>query len=446
MEFYQLLLTLLFSISLWFLFRNKGKTSCKLPPGKTRSTWTIICENLEFYFLGRMGIPEKFIEDRMRKHSSQVFKTTLLGENVAVFCGAPGNKFLFSNENKLLQVWWPSTSSQIFPIESCLQEAYQEEGKKLNTFASAILKPETIQTYLHVMDSMIKQHLDMYWDTNEKVTVLPLAKILTFSLGCNLFLSIEEPLYIAKLAEKIKLIAAGIISAPVNILGSPLNRAIKASKFIRKELQALIKQRKIDIAEKKVSTTQDLLSHMLIATEVYGSMNEADIASKIMSILVAGFDAPSTTITFIMKYLAELPDVYGKVLQEQMEIGKSKGSGESLTWKDIQKMRYSWNVLFWNAFSTHKNPNYFPDPEKFNPSRFEGDRHVPYAFIPFGGGTRMCPGMQYARAEILVFMYNVVRRFKWTKLYPDEKIRFDPIPRPVRGLPIQLIARKNDSK
>ena len=88
--------------------------------------------------------------------------------------------------------------------------------------------------------------------------------------------------------------------------------------------------------------------------------------------------------------------------------------------------------------STHKNPEYFPDPKKFDPSRFEGQGPPLYTFVPFGGGPHMCTGKEYARAEILVFMYNAVTRFKLEKVNPNEKITHNPGPIPENGLPIRL--------
>jgi len=93
---------------------------------------------------------------------------------------------------------------------------------------------------------------------------------------------------------------------------------------------------------------------------------------------------------------------------------------------------------FWTVYSTHKNPKYFPDPEKFDPSRFEGDGPAPFTYVPFGGGPRMCPGKEYARLELLVFIHNLVTRFKIEKAIPDEKIIYNPSPVPANGLLIRL--------
>lgn len=39
----------------------------------------------------------------------------------------------------------------------------------------------------------------------------------------------------------------------------------------------------------------------------------------------------------------------------------------------------------------------------------------------------MCPGKEYARIEVLVFLHKVVKRFKWEAVFPNEKITVDPV-------------------
>ncbi|EOY29088.1 Cytochrome P450 - like 10 [Theobroma cacao] len=447
--------------------------SKNLPPGTTGLPF--LGESIQFLRAGQKGHPEKFVYDRMTKFSSKVFKTSLLGETAAVFCGSTGNKFLFSNENKLVTAWWPNSVNKIFP--SSLQTSSKQESIKMRKLLPNFLKPEALQRYVSVMDMIAQRHLASSWDNEQEVTVFPLAKRFTFWLACRLFLSIEDPQHVAKFSEPFNALASGIISIPIDFPGTPFNRAIKASNLIRKELRDIIRRRKVDLAENKASPTQDILSHMLLTADENGQyMNEMEIADKILGLLIGGHDTASTAITFVVKYLAELPQVYSEVLKEQMEIAKSKEPGELLNWDDIQKMRYSWNVacevmrlapplqgafreamtdfiyagfsipkgwkLYWSANSTHRNPECFPEPEKFDPRRFEGSGPAPYTFVPFGGGPRMCPGKEYARLEILVFMHNLVRRFKWEKLVPKEKIIVDPMPMPEKGLPVRLLPHK----
>ncbi|XP_045822726.1 beta-amyrin 28-monooxygenase [Trifolium pratense] len=465
-----LLFVSLVCLSLFSLF-YKHKSTWNLPPGKMG--YPVIGESHEFLSTGWKGKPEKFIFDRMIKYSSELFKTSILGEPTVVFCGAACNKFLFSNENKYVVAWWPESVNKIFPTTLDSKEESMKTRKMLPQF----LKPEALQRYVGIMDTNAQRHFSSLWENKYQVTVYPLAKRYTFLLACRLFMSMEDENHVAKFSDPFHLLAAGIISLPINFPGTPFNKAIKASNLIRIELLKIIRQRKMDLEQGVASPTQDILSHMLLARDENGEfLNELKIADKILGLLIGGHDTASAACTFIVKYLAELPHIYDKVYQEQMEIAKSKSPGELLNWDDLKKMRYSWNVacevmrvapplqggfreaitdfifngfsipkgwkLYWSVNSTHKNPECFPMPEKFDPTRFEGNGPAPYTFVPFGGGPRMCPGKEYARLEILVFMHNLVKRFKWEKLIPDEKIIVDPFPIPAKGLPIRLYPHK----
>lgn len=99
--------------------------------------------------------------------------------------------------------------------------------------------------------------------------------------------------------------------------------------------------------------------------------------------------------------------------------------------------------LYWSTVWTHNDQNFFPNTENFDSSRFEGAGPTPFTYVPFGGGPRMCLGKEFARLEILVFLHNLVKRFKWDLLIPDEKIEYDPMSTPVKGLPIHLRPHKH---
>ncbi|KAK7394427.1 hypothetical protein VNO78_14955 [Psophocarpus tetragonolobus] len=465
----QLYLTLFVSVLCVLFFILFWRDDRKLPPGKMG--FPVIGESLEFLSTGWKGHPQKFIYDRIAKYSSNVFKTSIFGERTVMLCGAACNKFLFSNENKLVVSWWPDNVNKIFP--SSLLTSSKVEAIQLRQMLPQFLSAHALQHYIGIMDTVAQRHFALEWDHNTHVTVFPSAKRYTFWVACRLFMNVDDPIEVAKLSEPFNKIASGIMSMPINFPGTPFNRAIKASKFIHFKLLNIIKQRKLDLANGIATPTQDILSHMLLTSHANGQyMTDQYIADKILGLLIGGHDTASSACTFIVKYLAELPHIYLNVYQEQMAIAKSKGPGESLNWDDIGKMKYSWNVacevlrlapplqgafreamndfifngfsipkgwkLYWSASSTHRNPECFPEPEKFDPSRYEGKGPAPYTFVPFGGGPRMCPGKEYARMEILVFMHNLVKRFKWEVVIPNEKTIIDPMPVPAKGLPIRL--------
>ncbi|EEF35534.1 beta-amyrin 6-beta-monooxygenase [Ricinus communis] len=467
------LVILALSLFLIFLvyFKHSKFPPVKLPPGT--KGWPFIGESLAFLMTSRRGHPEKFINDRVTKYSADVFQTSLLGENMAVFCGAAGNKLLFTSENKYVKAWWPKSLLKAFLVPDPDEFSFKEVSTGYRRILTEFLKPEALQRSIPVMDSMAREHLKTDWHPFKEVKVFPLIRKYSFALSCRLFISIKDPNLVSKLLGPFALVSSGMLSVPINFPGTPYYKAIKASKVINHDFLEIMNRRKLELAEKKNITSPDLLTRLLLHKEDDGrSMTDAGVYSRIMALLFASHDTISTAITFMFKHLAEHPHVSNRVFKEQMEIAKSKEPGELLNWEDIQKMKYTWCVacetmrllppsqgafreaitdftyagftipkgwkIYWTVHSTHKNPKYFPDPEKFDPSRYEGDGPAPYTFVPFGGGPVMCPGREYARLEILIFMHNMVTKFKWHKVIEGEKIIFHSAPIPVKGLPILL--------
>jgi cytochrome P450 len=62
-------------------------------------------------------------------------------------------------------------------------------------------------------------------------------------------------------------------------------------------------------------------------------------------------------------------------------------------------------------YLTHRRPDIWPDPLRFDPERFVGKKISPYAWLPFGGGVRRCIGMAFALYEMKVVLATVLSRF-----------------------------------
>ncbi|WMV08806.1 hypothetical protein MTR67_002191 [Solanum verrucosum] len=135
-------------------------------------------------------------------------------------------------------------------------------------------------------------------------------------------------------------------SIPLNLPGTTFYKAIRATNVIRKELLQFVRKRREALEQKTASPSQDILSHLLSCSDENGKyMSELLIANNILLLLFAGHDTSSVTLTLLIKTLAEHPQVYQNILQEHIEIASSKKEGEFLNWDDIQKMKYSWNVI-----------------------------------------------------------------------------------------------------
>jgi cytochrome P450 len=98
--------------------------------------------------------------------------------------------------------------------------------------------------------------------------------------------------------------------------------------------------------------------------------------------------------------------------------------------------------VFVSPFVTHRNPRYFPDPDAFVPERWAGEPPPKFAFFPFGGGSKMCIGEPFARAEGVLVLATLARRFR---LRLDEPTDIAPGPsallRPSRAIVARVEAR-----
>ena len=91
-----------------------------------------------------------------------------------------------------------------------------------------------------------------------------------------------------------------------------------------------------------------------------------------------------------------------------------------------------WNVparstVYFAPWVLNRDPRLFPDPESFRPERWlDGStaRLPKYAYIPFGGGPRVCIGERFAMMEGVLVLTTLLRRFRFEMAGPD------PVPFP----------------
>lgn len=120
----------------------------------------------------------------------------------------------------------------------------------------------------------------------------------------------------------------------------------------------------------------------------------------------------------------------GREALEDVELGGFRIPAGSQIW-----------ILQW---AVHRDPRWFPDPERFAPERWEEDllRKLPrYAYFPFGGGPRLCIGNNFAMLEAVLVLATLARRFR-PEVHRAPGLQFSITLRPRGGMHATITGRR----
>jgi cytochrome P450 len=435
----------------WYLLPKSllRKNKAPLPPG----TFGLPFIGESFAFI-RACKANKVVEEFLNPRIAKYGQTHLLF-SPAVSLGAPeGNKFLFSNEYKLVQGSWPLSATTLFGRGSILSKT----GKEHN--------------FVPTMHKTTIAHFAQFWEGKDEIMARNPIKHLTFSMATDLFMSIKEGPEFYSLQHHMKAYMAGMRQLPINFPGTVYRKAILGRENMLATLDKVICCRHKDIEEGRISTHPDLLSILISTPDQEGHLaTNEEIKDNILSLLWAGHDTTNCTLTVILKYLFLNPHCLHEVIKEQKEIGVAK-AGALLNWDDTRKMKYTWQAiqeatrlqpivqmsfrellqefeyegftipkgwrLFWHVGRSHMSPEFFPNPKTFDPSRFGGTGPPPFTYLGFGGGPHSCLGIDFARTEMVVFLHHLVLNYEWSMVDPNEPIAMDPFPTFRKGLHLKI--------
>lgn len=222
--------------------------------------------------------------------------------------------------------------------------------------------------------------------------------------------------------------------------------------------------------------TGDLLSMLIMAEDEDGTqMSNQHVRDEALTLVLAGHETTANALTWTLYLLSEHPDIEAKlqaevdsvlgkrtpslddlkhlvytemVLKESMRLYPPAWSFSRQTIADTQLGEYpikAKRMALVIPYAVHRNETYFPDPERFDPERFNADNEHAidkYTYLPFGGGPRICIGNAFAMMEAKLILAGIVQRFQ-LRLTSGHKVVPEPLItlRPKYGMAMDIHSR-----
>ncbi|CAN4081136.1 unnamed protein product [Withania somnifera] len=418
--------------------------------------WPIVGESLSFIseFSSPAGI-YSFINKRQKLYG-KVFKSYVLGRYTVFMTGREASKILLTGKDGIVSLNLFYTGQQVLGPTSLLQQT-GEAHKRLRKLIAEPLSVDGLKKYFQFINSLAIETLDQW--AGRKVLVLEEASTFTLKVIGNMIMSLEPTgEEQEKFRTNFKIISGSFASLPFKVHGTAFYRGIQARDRMYAMLDSIIDQRRSGKSLKQDFLQSLVKKHSKDAPERDDDdkLTDEQLKDNILTLLVAGHDTTTAALTWLLKYLQENPDVLEKLREEHREIQARKQGMLDLTWSEVNTMPYTAKVISetlrmatilpwfsrkaaqdfeiegckikkgWSlnldVVSMHRDPKNFPNPKKFDPSRFD-EPLKPFSFLGFGSGPRMCPGINLAKLEISVFLHHLVCRYKWTPLDTDDSVQ-----------------------
>jgi cytochrome P450 len=225
------------------------------------------------------------------------------------------------------------------------------------------------------------------------------------------------------------------------------------------------------------SGRRDILSLLVRARGAGGEeFSDREIRDQVMTLMFAGHDTSTSTLTFMLHELARHPEVVRRLHEEQDRVlGGASPTAEQLekempylemvldevlrlyppAWigprRAIAEYEFGGCTVPRDAYvnycswASHRLPEVFPEPEAFIPERFTPERKAALprgAYVPFGGGSRICIGKRFGQTEVKLVATKLLQRLRMEAL-PGRTVTIRQMPTlsPRGGLPMRARPR-----
>lgn len=399
----------------------------------------------------------------MYEQYGPVFRTTYLERNLVFLVGPEANRFVLASDRAKFSYHegWGRLYNVVDVYGDGLLTMDGAEHSRHRHMMQPAFANSSMDRYLPLMSRIIQQHIAR-WTTAGEIDMYQEARKITFNVAAEALTGFK---------------AGPEVDTLRTLFVRLLMQGMRARKSQHKyEISRLLQAK---IQERREHPTDDLLGLLVQARDEQGNtLSDEQIIAHINILLVAGHETSTSLSTWLLYLLSQHPDYQQRVLAEQEAL---IGSDGTFTFDDMKRMKVLDNAVseaerlyppiangprgvvedfvfhgyhipagcyaFYAIAATHLMPGIFAEPTRFDPDRFapprEEHKKTPYALVGFGGGPRICLGINFAKVEIKTMVLHILRRYRLELVRDQEIIQFyRATGMPLHGMKMRVFERR----
>ncbi|GMY22907.1 ent-kaurenoic acid oxidase [Fagus crenata] len=448
----------------WWLHETKlGVKQYSLPPGDLG--WPFIGNMWSFLHAFKSNDPDSFISNFVTRFGrTGIYKAFMFG-NPSIIVTSPETCRRVMTDDDCFKPGWPKSTIELIGKKSFTSISFEEHKRLRRLTAAPVNGYEALSMYTKYIEEIVVSSLDK-WSTMGEIEFLTQLRKLTFRIIMYIFLSSESEQVMEVLEREYTKLNYGVRAMAINLPGFAYHRALKARKNLVAAFQAIVDERRNQEKASASTKKKDMMDALLDVEDENGrKLTDEEIIDVLLMYLNAGHESSGHSTMWAAIFLNQHPEFLQKAKAEQEEIIRKRPPNQKgLTLKEIREMDYlskvidetlrvitfsltvfreaktdvniggytipkGWKVLVWFR-SVHLDPEIYANPKEFNPSRWDNYTPKVGAFLPFGLGSRLCPGNDLAKVEISIFLHHFLLHYELERLNPGCPVMYLPHTRP----------------